>query len=101
MTFSAEQSSDDPSIVVVTGELDVATVGDLREVGLKALTAGGPDLVIDASGLDFTDSTGLGCLVALHKRAAEAGGSLVLRGVNDRLRRLLDMVSLTTVFRVE
>src|SRR3954471_13711239 len=101
MTFSAEQSSSDPSVVVVTGELDVATVGELREVGLKALAAGGPDLVIDASGLEFTDSTGLGCLVSLHKRAAEAGGTLVRRGSNDRLRRLLEMVSLTSVFRVE
>jgi anti-anti-sigma factor len=53
------------AIVAATGEIDISNVGDLRE----AVTAAAEDcdrLRLDLTGVDFIDSTGLGCLLELR-----------------------------------
>ena len=62
-------------IAEVTGDIDISTVGGLRE-RLLALADGGPPLILDLNGVSFIDSTGLGVLVAAARRADTHGGSL-------------------------
>src|SRR4051794_30364968 len=63
--------------VTVAGELDLATVDQLR-TALERAEADARELVIDLRGLEFLDSTGLGELMAAQRRAREAGRHLVL-----------------------
>ena len=65
-------------VVLVKGELDLRTC-DRLEQALGERADRGDRLVLDLSELTFCDSTGLAGLVRLHKRAAAAGGSVVLR----------------------
>lgn len=77
------------SWVTVSGRLDVSTVSDVRGVLHAAVDAGTGDLLLDLSGVDLVDATGLGVLVGTHRRAALAGRRLVLCDVPPRLSRLL------------
>jgi anti-sigma B factor antagonist len=52
---------------------------------------GPPHLVLDLSEVPFCDSSGLSALIMLHRWAGEAGGSLTLAAVPDRMVRLLQM----------
>ena len=54
--------------VRVTGELDLATVGDLEETVESALSEGHRALLIDLTGCEFIDSSVLSLLVKVHRR---------------------------------
>ena len=66
---------------------------------VRRLTQGkGVDVVLDLSGVDRMDAAGVGELVLLRLRLEAIEGSLKLVGVNERLRKLLDLVGLLGVF---
>jgi anti-sigma B factor antagonist len=87
-------------VVKVVGELDIRTCERLEQVAGELVDSGGT-VVLDLSGLSFCDSTGLAGLVRLHKRAATARGTLVLRAPVVRVRNLLNLTGLVRLFVVE
>jgi anti-sigma B factor antagonist len=60
------------TVVVVRGELDLATAPDLEEVVFEHLDAG-QEVVVDLRELAFMDSSGLRVLVKGHARAVDGG----------------------------
>jgi anti-anti-sigma factor len=58
---------DGRAVVVIRGELDLATAPDL-EAAIQGRLDDGQDVVVDLRELDFMDSTGLRVLVAAHAR---------------------------------
>jgi anti-sigma B factor antagonist len=75
-------------IADVTGDIDVSTVGGLRE-RLLGLADGGEPLIVDLNRVSFIDSTGLGVLVAVARRAYARGGSLHAVCSRPQPRKLL------------
>ena len=66
--FSISTSDrDGRAVVVIRGELDLATAPDL-EAAIQGPLDDGQDVVVDLRELDFMDSTGLRVLVAAHGR---------------------------------
>lgn len=57
------------AIVSVSGEIDLATAVQLRDAGLDALGVEPTHVVVDMSDVTFMDSTGLGVLVLLRRKA--------------------------------
>jgi anti-sigma B factor antagonist len=51
-------------------------------------------VVLDVAGVGFTNSTALGTLIRINRRAAEHGARCEIRNVPDRLHRLLAMTGL-------
>ncbi|MET7520712.1 STAS domain-containing protein [Streptomyces sp. NPDC005480] len=89
------------TVVEVSGELDIATqnqLGDhLEEVIAERTPA---QVVVDMSGLDFCDASGLSVLVAAHHAAKDRQGQLRLVCPQRRIRRLLHITDLTDVMPV-
>lgn len=80
--------------LVLRGELDISTAARLED-DLRRVEADGPALtVIDLSGLDFMDSTGLRLLIGADSRAREAGRRLVLVQGNEMVQRVLRLTRL-------
>jgi anti-anti-sigma factor len=59
------------------------------------------ELIIDLSGTRSVDSAGLGVLVLIQRRAAEARRTVRLRGASEELRFLLVMTRLDDRFVIE
>ena len=57
-----------------------------------------PHVVLDLSGIEFIDSSGLGLLVRLLNRARLAGGDLRICAVPPRMREILRVTRLEKVF---
>jgi len=57
-------------------------------------------LVIELSELEIIDSAGLGELVVVHMWIRASGCSLKLAGANPRVRQLLDLTNLLSIFEV-
>jgi anti-sigma B factor antagonist len=57
-------------------------------------------VIVELSGLDAIDSAGLGELVVVHMWIRASGCSLKLAGPNSRIRQLLELTNLLSVFDV-
>jgi len=57
-------------------------------------------LILDLQGVSAIDSAGLGELVALHMWAQANCCLLKMVGLSSRIRRLLEMTNLTSVFEI-
>lgn len=86
-------------VVRVRGELDAATAATLQARLADTVERAEGRIVIDLTEVPFVDSSGLGALVAVRKRAA---APVVLRAPHDRVRMLLEVTGLAgKVFDVE
>jgi anti-sigma B factor antagonist len=86
--------------VVVVGAMDIDTAPELRSRLLAAVRA--HDLVIlDLGGVTFIDSQGLSVLLRVNAEAKAAGSVLRLGRASARVRQLLELTSLTSVFLLE
>jgi anti-sigma B factor antagonist len=86
--------------VTATGQLDVATAPELRQVLVRSQYAGATRVLLDVAGIEFVDSMGLGVLVGAHKRARTHGGEFVLCAPSERFRQLLSLTGLDAVLSV-
>src|ERR1700675_1534637 len=73
--------------------------GGLRE-GLKTLLNSNKKIVLNLSGVNYIDSGGLGTLVGVYSSARASGADIKLTGLGQRLRDVLSITKLATVFEV-
>ena len=88
-------------VLSVSGELDLGTAPQL-EGPLEEALATGSGLLIDLSACEYIDSTGIALLVRAWQRLdGEPGdgvgenGGFALCGLNDQVRRLLELSGLS------
>lgn len=90
LTIATDDNSD--GIFVVAGELDAHTASDL-ETALEPVESDA-DVVLDLSGLEFMDSSGLRVIISVNRRLVDGGGSLVLRHPSRSVQRILSISGL-------
>lgn len=79
------------SAIVVKGEVDLATVDELDNAIGKVLDETKNDLVIDLTGTDFMDSTGLKCLVHASRSFQRSDRQFTLAVKPGPIERLVDL----------
>ena len=85
----------------VAGEIDLYTAPRLHGELVTVLAGDEPvRLVVDMSGVEFCDSTGMNVLLAAHRRAREHGGDLELTAPRPAVRKILQVTGLESVFTV-
>jgi anti-sigma B factor antagonist len=84
------RSSGDATIVVVRGEIDMATAPQVRDALNELVDAGASRIVVDCRGLDFLDSSGIGVLIAVRKRLGDEG-ALTLEAPQAHVRKVLEL----------
>jgi anti-sigma B factor antagonist len=93
-----ERPGDRP-MVVVRGEVDVATSPRLRSTLSTLLAGGATSLALDFSGVTFIDSSGLGVLVGALKRVQEGSdGHVQIVGATEFVRKIFQITGLEVFF---
>ena len=87
------------TLVVMRGDLDIATAPELRECLVKVIDEDAR-IVIDLEAVDFLDSAGLGILVGGLKRARTHGGELELVCSSHDVLKPLEITGLDRVFTI-
>ncbi|MEU2118775.1 STAS domain-containing protein [Streptomyces sp. NPDC058700] len=87
-------------LLAPVGELDHHTSELLRAPLDDALEAGRSRLVVDCSGLEFCDSTGLNVLLGARLGAEAAGGGVHLVGMRPAVARVFQITGADAVFTV-
>jgi anti-sigma B factor antagonist len=71
----------------------------LRE-NLKRILSSSRQVVLNLSNVSYIDSGGLGTLVGVYSSARASGADIKLTGLGQRLRDVLQITKLVTVFEV-
>lgn len=87
------QDGEAGTTVSVQGDIDAATVDELRDV-LRTCRKNGV-VVIDLAGVPFIDSSGLGALVQASRAARDAGGQLRVENAGPAVARAAQYAGLT------
>ena len=95
-----ERMAGDVVIITVTGDITLNKGGDvqLKDKVQSLLQQGRKNLLIDLSSVSYVDSAGLGELVHAYATTKNRGGALKLLNVTKRLKDLLVITRLLTVF---
>ena len=100
--FSTEISgSQGHALVILTGELDVSTAGQLYEELATLNREGAVHVALDLTALEFIDSTGISVIIAEHKRTVSAGGELIILTPHRHVRRVFEVSGLMDVLQVQ
>lgn len=87
-------------VVTVRGEVDIATSPQLRAAIERALDRGAQRVLVDLRDVPFLDSSGLGVLVAGHRRSRERGGELAIVCAEGPVMRVFAITGLDRVFPI-
>lgn len=97
----SSRAHEDHTVVVVAGELDLYTAPKLHSELTAVLSDDAPTrVVVDMSGVEFCDSTGMNVLLSSLRRARERGGQLDLAAPRPAVRKILHVTGLETVFAI-
>ncbi len=90
------------TIVDLSGKITLGEGGmTLRDEVRKLLAAGQKKIVLNLGEVTYIDSSGLGELVSAYTAVKNAGGELKLLNLTSKVRDLLVITKLVTVFDVK
>jgi anti-anti-sigma factor len=96
---TADQLEDGVRVIAIRGELDLSTAADLEGPLEDVVSSGDAPVLIDLSGCEFIDSTGIALIVRAWQRLdqsadGEGSGRVVICSDNDQVRRVLEITGI-------
>jgi len=88
------------AVISLAGEVDVYTSPRVKQEIVNLLNSDVTRMVVDLTGVEYLDSTGLGVLIGGLKRARERDGDLKLICDNVRILRIFEITGLTKIFDI-
>ena len=89
------------AVIVCAGPIQIGeTANRFRDVLRETLRSGALKILLDLRGVKYVDSTGIGELVGLFTNASEIGAGVRLCNVPQKVRDVLEVTRLITVFEV-
>jgi anti-sigma B factor antagonist len=90
------------TIVDLSGKITLGEGGlTLRDEVHKLLATGSKKIILNLADVNYIDSSGLGELVSAYTAVKNAGGELKLLNLTSKVRDLLVITKLVTVFDVK
>ena len=92
------EGAGDQFVLALHGDIDIAAVAEIEASGGLDVAAATTAVTVDLGEVTFIDSTGLGLLVTLHKRAPHG---IRLRNVPNNAAKVLELTGLSDVLPSE
>jgi anti-anti-sigma factor len=89
------------TVLTLQGRVAQESVGQLSGAIGEALSAGDRRLVVDFEGVDYISSSGLLALESAAVRVREAGGAVILCGIDGPVRTTFQLAAVIDRFAVE
>jgi anti-sigma B factor antagonist len=90
----------DATVVRLTGEIDLRSSPQLRGMFLELLDENPARIIIDLTGVGHIDSSGVGTIVELKRRGMRNKNTIVLVGLQPRVRSLFEITRLDKFFTI-
>jgi len=93
-----ERTEDNVPIVALTGDIDLESSPKLRDFLKPKSTQKTPKLVLDFSGVNYIDSSGLATLIEYFQSVQGFGGKMALASLSPRVKNVFEIVRLEQIF---
>ena len=87
--------------VTLTGSMYEKDAAEIKTNLSRYIEDGIVSLHLDFSAVDYIDSSGLGMLVTLQKRAVQRGGGLVITGLSGLVKELFTLTRVDRIFDIQ
>lgn len=87
-------------VVLCRGRMDAEASGPFKERIAGLCASGVTRLVVDLSGVDFLDSSGLGALVACLRKVREKHGDIKLAGLRPEVKSIFEITRVSRLFQI-
>lgn len=95
------RTSGDYTILEIDGDVDLYNVGELKKTIFSMVDEEDiTKLVLDMQGINYMDSSGVGALVAGHKKLKSADGTFVLLNIKEDILNILRLATLDQFFTI-
>lgn len=84
----------------VSGRVDSTNASELGLAMDRAADEGRNHIVLDLGGVEYMSSAGLREMVRVLKRVKRSGGDLRIANPSDRVREVLELAGLDTIFEI-
>lgn len=99
MEFAVHEIDTLRAVIAATGRLNMVSAPAFREAMAGVISAGRSRVVVDLSGVEFMDSSGLGALVGCLKTARQAGGDLRIARPSEQVQMVLRLSNIDRILR--
>jgi anti-sigma B factor antagonist len=86
--------NDSTSVIDIQGEINASAEGALMDAYTRATNDGARNLILNFSGLDYMNSSGIGLLVTLLIRANRQKQRLMACGLSEHYRQIFELTRL-------
>ncbi|MSO85570.1 MAG: anti-sigma factor antagonist [Rhodospirillales bacterium] len=93
------KENDGALVIALEGDVDLKTSPDARKILLDAVGRNLP-IVVDLSGVQYIDSSGVASLIEAFQKARKTGRKFVLAAVSDSALRVLNLARMDKVFAI-
>jgi anti-sigma B factor antagonist len=83
--------------LVLDGELDITTAGELQSLVVRLCADGARNVALDITRLRFMDSTGLQAILSAHSVCRDHGTGFMLSPPRGAVRRILEITGMMYV----
>jgi len=94
------QRNNAATTLTVRGSLDINTAPQLAEEIDKIVATKPSRVLVDLSGLDLIDSSGVAALVKLYKGVRNVGGTVTISGARDQPLSIFKLLKMDKVFNL-
>jgi anti-sigma B factor antagonist len=94
------QRSDKATTLAVRGSLDINTAPQLADEIDRVINEKPKSVIVDLSGLDLIDSSGVAALVKLYKGVRSGGGAITISGARDQPLAIFKLLRMDKVFNL-
>lgn len=94
------QRSNNATTLAIRGSLDINTAPQLGDEVDRIIAEKPNSVIVDLSGLDLIDSSGVAALVKLYKGVRASGGAVTISGARDQPLAIFKLLRMDKVFNL-
>ncbi len=100
MNIDIKKDSSGVTIVYPSGRMDVVVSSQIEEKLNSVIDAGNHSIIINMKSVDYMSSSGFRVCIAALRKLNKYGGSLKICCIQASVRRIFDVIELTSLFDV-
>ena len=93
--------TDNEVVTRLVGRLDTPASQDIAADVQSLLEEAGKTIILDCKEMSYISSSGLRIFLTLRKAAADKGGHIVVRDINDDIRGVFMMTGFLNLFEIQ
>ena len=100
MIFEVKENNE-KVLATVSGRLDTPSAVSAQQEITPLLENADKEIILDCNNLEYISSSGLRLLLTIRKEAAAKGGKVIVKDINDDIKKVFMMTGFYNLFEIK